>query len=351
MAVLFFSCQKELSPNLPTTDTSLQNSKADFYVEDGYLHLKNWAVADTLMSVISKMSENEVLSWEKSIGFESARSLENKLFAEYEKIETLEQMKNFKSKYSSVLMFSNEPDNFGFELVGHTKMYDPITSSKGLFQVGNIQYLKSPSGLKIFYIQEKEKTEIKIDLLSKSAGSLKYITISDPLENDVENIDSSVNFYNNDNSPTRLFNCYLEIYPQLKEVASDPIAGTVYDVFFNYKLRLRGQKKGTFGWSTYKANFALKDPKFRLESDSYNIQKLGTNSSSDQNNVYLQLGWWYVGRYNTNAYSPMITVQIPDISFNTTVWSSGVSTQKTYEFVGCGMSWTTLPWQNFSFSY
>jgi hypothetical protein len=291
------------------------------------------------MNEISKMSPDQVLAWEAETGFKSARSLERKLFAVYEKIETLDDFTNFKAKYSNLLQFSKEENDNSFELVGGSSFYDPITSEDGLFQVGKIRYEKTKEGLKLYLVEGNKKSLIPMNFVYGKQSGLKSITVTDPLNETPRSVASSGYYTNSANN--RRFNCYLEIYPK-NQVASTSVGGWyTYDVEFLYTARFKPQKKILGGWYGYDANISVKDPKFALETESYNAQNLSTITSESSSNIYLILENMYWGQIDQMTYTSSMTITIPSFAFEATMWSSGVPNQNTYSYEGCPFRSTT----------
>ena len=346
IGVFFTSCKKNELKDGSAQIVANAANQSDINVTDGYLYLKNWEVADSLVKLVSGMSDTEVKAWEQRIGFESAKSLSNKLFAEYEKIETIDEMQNFKSKYSSVLKFSDEENDNGFELKVGSTMYDQITSSTGKLRVGNVLYSKTEKGLKMSLVQDGVIKDMPFSIVS--ASNLKSLTITDPMNTITLLFESG--WYNDGN---RRMKVRVEIYPIVKEIFGDPNL-PVYDVFFSYSLRMSGSKKTLFGWNDYKANMLLINPTCYLGGQSNNLRYEGRQASNDQNNVYVRFASAYGGRYVGGLYSRQLSVVAPSCSFKADkIASSGVAESYNYSFTYSGAGWSssTLPWTDFSFSY
>ncbi len=347
VGVFFTSCQKDEFKDAGSQSDIKALSQPDILITDGYLHLRNWEVADSLTKLVSGMSDAEANAWEQSIGFESARSLENKLFGEYEKIETIEGMQNFKSKYSSILQFSEDEDDNGFELKAGSTIYDQIISSFGKLRVGNVLYSKSEKGLKISFVKGDVIKEIPFTISNES--NLKSHIIYDPRFTTLD-LYESIWYYDGD----RRMKVRVLIFPEVDE----PFKGsypTVWDVNFVYRLRMSGSKNATFGgWSDYRANMELVNPTCYLQGQAYNKRYEGSKVSNDHNNVYVDFAYAYGGRYVDGAYSSLLSVTVPSCSFKADgIASSGVALSKGYKFEYSGTGWSanTVPWTDFSFSY
>lgn len=347
IGVLFTSCQKNELKDGPAQIVDKAANQLDIIVTDGYLHLKNWEVADSLTKLVSGMSDAEVNAWEQNLGFESSRSFSNKLFAEYEKIETIEEMQNFKSKYSSVLQFSDEENDNGFELKAGSTMYDQITSSTGKLRVGNVLYSKTEKGLKMSLVNGDVIKDLSFSI--SNGSRLKGYIMTDPAYASLKMAEAPVFLYDGD----RRMRWYLDFYPTAEHQITTPYMNS-YDLIFHYRLRLKGQKHSWLGWNDYKANMSLTNPTCYIERESYNKRYNGKIASNDQKDVYVIFADVFGGSYNNLTYSSIMKVNLPFCSFKVdNIASSGVSESKNYSFTYSGAGWSanTLPWTDFSFSY
>jgi len=345
--IFFTSCKKNELTDGSAPIVSKAVNQPDILVVDGYLHLKNWAVADSLTKLVSGMSDAEVNAWEQSIGFESARSLSNKLFAEYEKIETIEGFQNFKSKYASVLRFSDEENNNGFDLKAGSTLYDQITSSTGKLRVGNVMYSKSEKGLKMSLVQGDVITDLKFSISNSS--NLKGYTVRDPYYATLEFTYSGDWLYDGD----RRMAWWMDFYPTADVKMATPYI-TVYDLNFHYRLTLKAQRKTLGAWYGYRANMLLVNPTYRMEGQISNTRYEGRQTSDDHQAVYVEFYKHFGGSYNNLTYSPLLTINLPFCSFKADLLaSSGVSESKNYKIYYSGAGWNSsyLPWTDFSYSY
>ena len=105
---VFNACTKDELKTIPDEGIA-KTSKADVYLENGYLAFKNMNAVDSTMNVLSKMTRQEKDAWEQKIGLKSARYEFSILFDEYEKLTSKEEFLKFKSKYAAQLKF-NEMD-------------------------------------------------------------------------------------------------------------------------------------------------------------------------------------------------------------------------------------------------
>lgn len=111
--------------------------KPDVYVENGYLAFKNMEAVDSVITMLSKMTIQEKEAWETQMGFKSARAEFDKLFEEYDRLETYEAFLSFKERNKGKLKF-NETDNTdcSIDYPFATRYFTPILNSNGVYKVG-----------------------------------------------------------------------------------------------------------------------------------------------------------------------------------------------------------------------
>src|SRR5690625_5634051 len=75
---------------------------------DGTLHFKDYSILNELYENFSKMSEDEIIEWEKSIGFQSFRSAMNRSANEFDMVVTPEEFESWKNKYKDILYMDGD---------------------------------------------------------------------------------------------------------------------------------------------------------------------------------------------------------------------------------------------------
>lgn len=133
---VFNACTKDELKTAPDEGIA-KTSKADVYLENGYLAFKNMNAVDSVMNVLSKMTRQEKDAWEQQMGLKSARAEFDKLFDEYEKLTSKEEFLKFKSKYADQLKF-NEMDetDCSIDYPYISTFFRPVLNNNGVFKVG-----------------------------------------------------------------------------------------------------------------------------------------------------------------------------------------------------------------------
>ena len=121
-------------------------SSADVYSENGYLVFRGIEEVDSVIQLFSTMSTAEKLSWEKSYDWVSARGEFDKIFDEYEKLNSREEFSLFKNKYFETLSFNERDENdCSIDYPFATNYFLPVINKEGLVKIGEslIKYTKT----------------------------------------------------------------------------------------------------------------------------------------------------------------------------------------------------------------
>ena len=135
---IFNGCQKEeLTFNVP--DEELQEIiSPEVFVENDYLAFKNMEAVDSVVSLLSLMSENEKEVWETQMGVKSARAKFQELYGLYDKLSSEQELLSFKKEYEKDLKFEgNNPFEWSVDYPYATKYFLPVLNKDGIYKVGN----------------------------------------------------------------------------------------------------------------------------------------------------------------------------------------------------------------------
>lgn len=142
---LFSACQQEeLDVNEPQI-AGAREDVPDVYTENGYLAFKNMSTVDSVMNVLSGMSREQKDAWDAQMGFKSARADFEKLFDEYEQLNSQAEFLAFKEKYRQQLTFNDaDPEDNSIDYPFVETYFAELLNSQGVFKIGNsiIQYRK-----------------------------------------------------------------------------------------------------------------------------------------------------------------------------------------------------------------
>jgi len=128
---LLFSCQQSelIEPEV------LTNQK-DVYVENGYLVFKNLQSADSVLKEVYQMDEFNFSAWEKSIGFQSARSLIQELYEQSKMLNSKDELEKFLAKNQKYLILSKIDTTSNISVVFESERWNPIINREGIVKVG-----------------------------------------------------------------------------------------------------------------------------------------------------------------------------------------------------------------------
>ena len=262
---VFNSCKKDELKTTPDEGIA-KTSKADVYLENGYLAFKNMDVVDSVINVLSQMNRKGKDAWEQKIGLKSARYEFDILFDEYEKLTSKEDFLKFKGKYSDRLKFNeiDETDcsiNYPYE----SSYYASVMNNKGIFKVGIslFQYTKE----KQIIVLDGDMNKLKnLSAYSNDKNIIGYTKLKDGSINQTDLLADFAAFDPSPNSNSWWINYgYGSDRKLLNELKVDkwvywttvkvsaPYSTLKTTVTKGYRIYLRqyGLKKGTFGWNSY----------------------------------------------------------------------------------------------------
>lgn len=145
LLTIFNACQKDDLVNKSSEDQLQELTKPDVYSENGYLVFRSIEVVDSVIRMLSHMSDEEKYAWEELYNIKSARSEFEKIFKEYEKIESYDEFLMFKREYVDKLKFNeSDPEDCSIDYPFSTDYFVPVLNSEGIIKIGKsiVKYTK-----------------------------------------------------------------------------------------------------------------------------------------------------------------------------------------------------------------
>src|SRR5690625_7924185 len=99
---------------------------------DRTIHFKDYYILNEFYENFSKMSEDEIIEWEKSIGFQSFRSAMNRSANEFDMVVTPEEFERWKNKYKDIHYMDGNEVRTRIPVF----LYEIIANSEGKYYVG-----------------------------------------------------------------------------------------------------------------------------------------------------------------------------------------------------------------------
>ncbi len=317
---IFNGCQKdELGSQL--ADEQLQAAvKPDVYLENGYLAFKNMEAVDSVIQMLGKMTTTEKESWENQIGLKSARSEFDKLFEEYDKLESYQDFLAFKKRNLDKLKLNEmDPDDCSIDYPFATGYFLPVLNTEGVFKAGKsiIKYTKEDqiviadgdiNKLKNLKSYMNDKMVISMPKLKSSVtNGIHWFPEDDPLTgNNVWHMKSGIS--------DRRINHQL-VSDQWMIWETQYVWRNGYRIYLNQ----RGQKHSWGKWRDYATTYSIKEIKCKVGTEPI-FEDTRTHMSweaSPSINFYLY-SWEVVTSYAPSAY-----LTVPSVSFAANVTFRG----------------------------
>ncbi len=288
---IFNGCQKD---ELVLIDEQPQVVvKPDVYVENGYLAFKNMEAVDSVIQLMGKMTTTEKEAWEIKLGFKSARAEFDKLFNEYDKLESFEAFLTFKEKYKGKLKFNEtDPNDCSIDYPFATGYFLPIINSDGIYKVGksivkfteNNQYVILDGDFKKLINIEEYLTDKMVISLPRLKSYQNEITgLHSFPEDDPKTGNNEWHRKNNIDNRKLKNQLYIDRYTVW-------VAENLYISGYWVYLNQRGQKISWGSWVNYTTSYGITQIKSQI-GDGPTRQDVRTHISADFNpsvNFYLE---------------------------------------------------------------
>lgn len=132
-----FACEK--NDVIPTKEATTQS---DYAVVDGVLTFSSDEACQRTVEMVNKMTEEERLTWEKSINFRSLGTIADQFYysIDFDKFSSLEELIGFFNNNSDKLLVENESGEYSFEPKEQGNINRYIVNKDGIYAVENTAY-------------------------------------------------------------------------------------------------------------------------------------------------------------------------------------------------------------------
>jgi hypothetical protein len=263
-------CQKdEMVSQL--ADEQLQEAvKPDVYLENGYLAFKNMEAVDSVIQMLGKMTTSEKEAWENQIGLKSARSEFDKLFEEYDKLESYEAFLAFKKRNLDKLKFNEtDPDDCSIDYPFETKYFLPILNKNGVYKLSNAIVTYTNHKMLVMVNGQTHELNLNVSIDDKILIEDSLLKSSTPQRISLYNFPEDDPLKNNNPwhrksniSDRKLKNeLYFDGYV-------DNISGETWSIGYVLLLDQHGQKVSWGKWRDYETEYGIGQIKFQLFNGS-----------------------------------------------------------------------------------
>jgi hypothetical protein len=239
--------------------------------------------------MLGKMTTKEKEVWETNLGFKSARADFDKLFAEYDKLESFEAFLAFKEKYKGKLKFNEtDPNDCSIDYPFATGYFLPIINSDGIYKVGRtiIKYsidnqiaILDGDIKKLNIINESGVIQLKYGFIRKNTTSIHNFPEDYPNGTDYNPWHRKPNISDRKLKNELYFETYL-YYFEDRWINNQWVP--YYENGLRVYLNQRGQKVSWGSWRDYSTAYGLKEIRFQVGSYP-EVQDGRTHISADFN--------------------------------------------------------------------
>src|SRR5690625_2434517 len=289
-----------------TSDFKLGSDKANtrmlLAIEaiDGTLHFKDYSILNEFYENFSKMSEDEIIEWEKSIGFQSFRSAMNRSANEFDMVVTPEEFESWKNKYKDILYMDGNEVRSRIPVFS----YEIIANREGKYYVG--EALHKVTDNKLIIVPDGDESKLQTALtMDNSSIDQNIIIINHPSK-------SVINTRNDQDCNSYSSRVVLERDNHRKvylDVTADFAPTNEFLPIFTSRVEIRvhGRKRRLWGWHRYKTQLAFDEVSFQIRDHDGNLHTetnlSGSTKSSNKYDLY-DRDYWYGSYFNSTIDSP-----------------------------------------------
>jgi hypothetical protein len=274
---VFNACQKDELKTTPDAGAA-KASKADVYLENGYLAFKNMNAVDSVMNILAKMDRQEKDAWEKKIGLKSARYEFDILFDEYEKLTTKDEFLSFKAKHAEKLKFNEmDEEDCSIDYPFSDTYFTSVLNSSGIIKIG-MSLLKFTRWNQITILDGDLE---KLNNIAKFPNDNNIIlTTTLKSINDGSNTSNVTGFDGWRTSGNRRLWNDLKWTKYIYSLSSAGDFFPLFKVVYIGYLRQQGQAKSLFGWSNYSTKYIVQDIWYQEGSQPQTLIRSGNHISA-----------------------------------------------------------------------
>jgi hypothetical protein len=265
--LFILACTKQNEPTQPFEPISMTQINGVSLSNDGYLIFKDQNSYLEISEKIDRMTDDEFLLWEKSIGFYSAQTLLSIVNEKIENLKSIEEYEDLKQEYSEKFIFEEDGS---VRLPFYATAWNRVLTIDGVMKIGDKLYKFDKE--KEIIVNNGEKKDLEnITLLEKDTSRV-YIFYPNQEINKSSNkslawgsLMSNMVKTGNKIGDSRLSYSLQLISFNYKGygVTNPPVYYT--EAGFQFKLDLYQERKGLFGWFLNETMYYFSDGTYHIE--------------------------------------------------------------------------------------
>lgn len=134
---VFNACTKDELKTSPDEGIA-KTGKADVYLENDYLVVKNFEAVDSLKKTLQNKSLEEQASWENQLGLKSAKMLRAQASEKLASYQSQSDAENYIKELIKVGYFSMNDSSMCYPFYNHS--WDCVLNEKGVIKIGDVLY-------------------------------------------------------------------------------------------------------------------------------------------------------------------------------------------------------------------
>lgn len=273
---------QEETPEIGSRAKVEENQQPNVYVEEGCLVFKNFNVRDSIINMLEQLSDEQRISWEKNLGFISAKTYYAPYFYEYDNVTSEDESHLFAEKYTSILDITEDEDgaiDVDYPLV--TPNFETILTSDGQVKIGDALYIYKKDRRIIIHLADIQKIDkYKNTLLSSKEDNVDVIYNGDARIMFRGNVVKDISLANSGGyikSGKKKYSW--ELIYSLEKVMIDKSS------FRNHvylRLYQKAKKKYLGGWHDYSTKYSIHGTFVSIQGNGINTQYYGDEHSIER---------------------------------------------------------------------
>lgn len=290
MLTILFACSQpeiesltqEKMVEISSRAMGMEEQKPDVYVEAGCLVFKNFNVRDSIVNVLDLLNDKQRITWEKNLGFVSAKTYYAPYFYEYDNVKSEEECQLFAEKYVSLLNITKDEDGcIDVEYPFTMPNFESILTSDGKVKIGDAMYIYKKDRRIIIHFADTQKiNEYKNAFLSSEEDNVDVIYNNDAKIMFRADVVQDISLANSNGFMKSGKKKYL--WDLVYSLEKDMLDKVRYRNHAYLRLHQRTKKKYLGGWHDYSTLYSIHGTYVSIQGNGIATQYYGDEHSIER---------------------------------------------------------------------